>query len=641
VLSCPTLPSLPGVAVRVLELTRDPSVSMQAIAQTVQGDPALAIKVLKTVNSSYYGLSVPCPSISRAMSLLGLNTVKSIVLGFSLLDCTKSAGSDGRFDMSSYWRRAVYTAAAARAIAQRSGRCDAEEVFVAGLVQDIGMLACFAAIKDAYLEVLQVAPADHDQLARVEREKLGFDHAHVGRLLAERWRLPAALQDCIGTHHNIKACKPAHEPMVRVVHLAGLAGAVLITAEPSRMNEFVSRAHDWLGFEPPQTHQLLDQCARGASDLSKALELKLSTPNVESILSQAREQMVVVQEAVQQEAAQLRANNDRLTRQTITDGLTGAFNRTHFDQQLHACFDATRASRKPLSLVFIDGDRFKAVNDTHGHQAGDAVLMVLAQRLKDACGQRAQVFRYGGEEFAILLPGVGPDAAMRFAEQVRCTISGKPFDLRPHQIDLSLPITISLGVCGVEGQDADRVTPDRLLRGADRAVYAAKAAGRNSVRVQEVAGPDVELDGALGPSTPQPATPEPRSVLIVEDDPLAARLMSFLFSKAKHISPVVVKSGEEALQWVGERANPSPGLVVCDLNLPGVSGVSLIKLVRDASPKRRVPFLIVTAAADAANQSAALAAGADAFIDKAEFCTNSDHWLDVVTKLMGSAKAAA
>src|SRR5262245_29063791 len=110
VLACPNLPTLPGVAMRVLELTRDPGTSINKIAQVVQNDPALTAKVLKTVNSSYYGLAQPCPSIARAMGILGLNTVKAIVLGFSLVDTTKRAGPDDRFDLAAYWRRAVYGA---------------------------------------------------------------------------------------------------------------------------------------------------------------------------------------------------------------------------------------------------------------------------------------------------------------------------------------------------------------------------------------------------------------------------------------------------------------------------------------------------------------------------------------------------
>jgi diguanylate cyclase (GGDEF)-like protein len=665
VLLCPTLPTLPGVAVRVLELTRDPDVSIATMAQTVQADPALAVKVLKTVNSSYYGLSAPCPSISRAMSMLGLNAVKAIVLGFSLLDSTKTAGIDDRFDMASYWRRAVHCAAAARVLATSTGCCDPEEAFIAAIVQDIGMLACFAAIRPEYLDVLRQAPPDHDLIPAIEQRALGFDHAHVGKLLAQRWRLPSQLVECIGSHHNVTGTGSEPSCLVRVVYLAGqVTGALILRDNKRKLGEFITKAREWYNFDQPHARDLLKQCAGGAAELSKALELKTgAAPSISNILSEAREQMVVAQEAVQAEAAQLRKSNDELSRRTITDGLTGAFNRAHFDHELHAAFQAAKAERKPLAVIFIDGDKFKSVNDTHGHQAGDAVLIELAKRLQGPVGQRGSVFRYGGEEFVVLLPNVGLAAATRFGEMLRTAVGGTPFDLRPHNMDLSLNVTISLGVAAMEPAFADAIAaPEQIMQGADRAVYAAKAAGRNRVAPidlrsaaqhdQPIASrpvapsppkpADASPPKAPGPSPSKPAVQDARgTVMIVEDDPLAARLMSFLFGKRQDLRPVVVRSGEEALDWMANPAHPRPDLVLADLNLPGISGIDLIRLAREKLPGRRLPFLIVSATGDPNNQAASLAAGADAFIDKAEFCTNTDHWLATIGWLIEQTRKAA
>jgi diguanylate cyclase (GGDEF)-like protein len=627
----------------VLELTRDPNVSITTMAQTVQTDPALAIKVLKTVNSSYYGLSAPCPSISRAMSMLGLNTIKAIVLGFSLVESSKSAGIDERFDMGAYWRRAVHCAAAARAIAQRTACCDPEEAFTAGIVQDIGILACIAAIKDEYLEVLKTAPADHDEVSAHERQHLGFDHTQVGRLLAERWRLPHQTLDCIGSHHDISGASPENEPLVRVVHLAGLAaGALMLPDNKHKLAEFIDKAQEWFGLDQAVARALLNQTARGATELARVLDLNTTAvPIASTILSQAREQLAAAQEAVQAESVQLRRRNDELSRTTITDGLTGAFNRAHFDKELRATFDLAKKSGSSLSVIFIDADTFKSINDVHGHQTGDAVLIELSQRLRTTVAERGKVFRYGGEEFAILLPRTGLAAAKQVAEQLRDLVASAPFDLHQHHVDLSLTVTISLGVASMEPAFANAITaPEQITHGADRGVYVAKAAGRNCVKT-------IDLSAVAGPSrtTPAPAQAEdgPRTVMIVEDDPLAARLMSFLFAKCKDLKPVVVKSGEEAIDWVinPSAARPRPDLIVSDLNLPGVSGIGLIKLVREKSPARRIPILIVTATADANNQAAALGAGASAFIDKAEFCTNTDHWLATISGLIEQSRLAA
>ncbi|MEX0876710.1 MAG: HDOD domain-containing protein, partial [Phycisphaerales bacterium] len=105
ILSCSSLPSLPAVAARLLELTSNPNVELSEISRLVQQDQALAARVLKTVNSSFYGLTSPCGSIERAMGYLGLNSVKSLVLGFSFVDVT-GEGKDGTFDLQEHWRRA-------------------------------------------------------------------------------------------------------------------------------------------------------------------------------------------------------------------------------------------------------------------------------------------------------------------------------------------------------------------------------------------------------------------------------------------------------------------------------------------------------------------------------------------------------
>lgn len=128
----------------VLELARMPEVDMHEIARVIQADQALAMRVLKTVNSSFFGLSKPCPTIDRAVGLLGVNTTTTLVLGFSLRGLgTSDALSD--FDMEAFWRRSVISSTAARQVAQLTRKADPAEAFTAALLQDIGMLAMFSA----------------------------------------------------------------------------------------------------------------------------------------------------------------------------------------------------------------------------------------------------------------------------------------------------------------------------------------------------------------------------------------------------------------------------------------------------------------------------------------------------------------
>jgi len=357
----------------VLELTRDPQVSIAKIAQAVQNDPALCAKVLKTVNSSYYGLSSPCPGITRAMGMLGLATVKALILGFSLVDSTKKVGLDASFDLTAHWRRAVYGAAAARAIAIHVRSCDPEEAFVGSLVQDIGTLACFAALRAEYQAILKAAPADHDEIIGLEKEALGFDHASVGALLAERWHLPPQLIECIRCHHSESQAHPTHVPLVRTVVLANLCAGALTLQDPKRkLGGFIVNARDWFGMDSPTARNLIEQAARGAAELSKLLGLKTGAqPDVAAILVEAHERMVVAQEDVQKESVELRRSNDDLAKKNVTDTLTGAFNRAYFDRALATAFEHCKASggSEPLSVIFIDAEQVQ-VRQRHTRPPG-------------------------------------------------------------------------------------------------------------------------------------------------------------------------------------------------------------------------------------------------------------------------------
>src|SRR4051812_32949582 len=136
---CPNLPSLPAIAVQVLELAQQAGVDIAEIARIISKDPALSSKILRTVNSSFYGRSQNVSTISHALVILGLQSVKTLVLGFSLVTNLANNKSKG-FKHVSYWRRSIYAATAARSLAAKLGLVQAEEAFLATLLMDIGMM---------------------------------------------------------------------------------------------------------------------------------------------------------------------------------------------------------------------------------------------------------------------------------------------------------------------------------------------------------------------------------------------------------------------------------------------------------------------------------------------------------------------
>lgn len=173
----------------------------------------------------------------------------------------------------------------------------------------------------------------------------------------------------------------------------------------------------------------------------------------------------------------LRSSFARTVEMAVTDPLTGLHNRRYLDSHLQTLFDRARARNKPLSIMFADIDRFKTINDSWGHDGGDAVLREFAARLRKTLRAIDLVCRYGGEEFVVVMPETDLAVAERVAERVRGEIAGEGF--RPAEGKPAISVTASLGVAASRGTDDDSL--EQLVKRADEALYEAKRSGRNRV----------------------------------------------------------------------------------------------------------------------------------------------------------------
>jgi len=202
------LPALPAAVIELLDMLCRDGVETRQVAATLSLDPVLAAKTLRLANSSFYGLPRRVSSVTEAVGVLGLGTVKTLVLTAAVAARFSPPRCEG-FDLQAFWRHSVAAAVFARLAAKQRelARCeiDAEEAFTAGLLHDIGRLVLANASPANYERVLSCGQGDSVTLSQRELEGLGIDHATVGARLAEKWRLPVNIVDAVAHHHDVSA----------------------------------------------------------------------------------------------------------------------------------------------------------------------------------------------------------------------------------------------------------------------------------------------------------------------------------------------------------------------------------------------------------------------------------------------------
>jgi two-component system cell cycle response regulator len=479
VMQCPNLPSLPAIAVQVLDVTQKADVDIAELARLISKDPALSGKILRTVNSSFYGRSHNVGTISHALVILGLQSVKTLVLGFSLVTNLSKEKPKG-FQYLSYWRRSIYAANAARTIAKRVGLVQQEEAFLAALLEDIGMLVLDRVLGDEYGQIHEANPI-HSTLAAAETQALGMNHADVGGLMAAHWKLPPLLTIPIAKHHAAQSVEdPTLRKLTELVGIAGVCADVFVDESPAtsiaEVRQYFKDRHQMVEVE---CDALLDEIGRSTREIASLFEINIgSGASFEDILKKANEALVAITLESQQQTNSLLEQNQQLRKEAWTDALTGLANRGRFDQFFADQFEDALKTGQPLALLLMDVDRFKSVNDKHGHPAGDKVLAALGKLVGSAARSTDLAGRYGGEEIVLVLPRTNRAIAATIAESIRRAVAANSIPVGTAE----LPITASIGVAVVE-PGSPFTQPAHLLKAADMAVYAAKHGGRNCVKV--------------------------------------------------------------------------------------------------------------------------------------------------------------
>jgi len=216
------MPSLPTTVSKVLEVCNSPKTSPADLERVIQLDPVLMGKVLKLINSAYYGLGTQVTSLARAIILLGLNTVKNLALSTAIMDRLVDKKDFRALNMDGFWRHSLCVGVTAKLLAKQR-RIDpklVEEYFAAGLLHDIGKIPLNNALAEDYVRTMSISDRERIPLFLAEKRVLDLDHGEAGRVVAEAWKLSGAIGDTIACHHTVESYGGPNGDILRTIVVA-------------------------------------------------------------------------------------------------------------------------------------------------------------------------------------------------------------------------------------------------------------------------------------------------------------------------------------------------------------------------------------------------------------------------------------
>ncbi|MBI4230326.1 MAG: HDOD domain-containing protein [Planctomycetes bacterium] len=214
------LPTLPAILQRLNSMIVDPHTTAKQVGQLISSDPAVTARILKVVNSAFYGFPSRITTVTHAIVILGFNTVKSIVLSSSIFD-TFRGQSESPYRREDFWKHSIGTGAACRVIGKAIGYTALEDFFIAGLLHDVGKIVLDQYLHDDFVRVLEVVEKKDCLFVEAEAEVLGVTHAEVAGWLFEQWKLSKGLVQAVACHHN-PALSDEVQKITSVIHLGDI-----------------------------------------------------------------------------------------------------------------------------------------------------------------------------------------------------------------------------------------------------------------------------------------------------------------------------------------------------------------------------------------------------------------------------------
>ncbi|KAB7628214.1 HDOD domain-containing protein [Alkalilimnicola sp. S0819] len=263
------LVSLPRAYHRITEMLDDPRYGAADIGKVIAHEPALTARLLRVVNSAYYGLPSKVNTIPMAITILGTRALNDMILATEVASSFAKLKSD-LVDMADFWHHSIYCGIMARLLSKRLKIGEPDQLFVAGLLHDIGKLVIYRYAPEQAEQIMARFAEGPLQMYQVEREVLGYDHADVGRALVKNWRLADLYQDTTGLHHEPQRARH-HIPMVSVVHAAN---ALTKKVEPGYKLDRPAE-------DPPELRPTAAQCVPLTPVMVEDLRLEADVQSIE------------------------------------------------------------------------------------------------------------------------------------------------------------------------------------------------------------------------------------------------------------------------------------------------------------------------------------------------------------------------
>jgi diguanylate cyclase (GGDEF)-like protein len=471
------LPTLPGVAIKILDTVQDKNSGLKELADILSNDPPLSAEVLRLINSPYYGLNSRITSVNHAVNLLGATTVKNLALSFSVVKCFHSDNGEG-FDYTQFWKDSLFSAVTMKLLMGKIDRQLADDAFFLGLLHDIGVLTLNQCMHDQYSLVL--AEIDKNQSAYQDAENLvlGFTHMDIGSLLVKKWGLPDSFIRSIEHHHNPARLKTAQSEttlLTQCLHMTSLLVEFVNKSDKAFYLGLMEHYAKEYGLEDHfQLEPVLEEVGRLTEAVYPIFEIKMeSETGYIEMIEAARKELINLSSDFLSRLIEQDKRIEVLNERATHDGLTKLTNYQRFQEVLDEEMYRAKRYKMPLTLLMLDLDHFKKINDTFGHLAGDYILREVAELLQKSMRKSDTAARYGGEEFAVLLPETPQEGAFILAERLREKLATTEFTYGEQTVFATMSVGIAAYSPKVDSSNAD------LIKKADRALYRAKESGRN------------------------------------------------------------------------------------------------------------------------------------------------------------------